>query len=258
MEKPKLSIIIITKNEESCIRQCLESVHFADEIIVLDSGSTDNTVNICREFTEHVYVTDWPGFGIQKQRALDKATGDWVLNLDADEVITEALANEIHHAITNNKHIAYYVPSKVNYCGKYLRYGDWHNVKALRLFERENAKYDNNLVHEKIMVNGSIGTLKNHMYHNSQPILEDTIQKINHYSTLSAKMKSEQGKTATLRKAIVHGLWTFFRGYFLRLGFLDGRRGFMLAVSNAEGSYYRYVKLMLLNEGPHDSTPDKA
>ena len=240
-----LSAIIITKNEAHDIRDCLESVKFADEIIVLDSGSTDNTVEICQEYTDKVFGTDWPGFGIQKNRALQKATGDWVISLDADERLTPALQQEIKKAVQQNEFAAYNMPRQSLYCGKLIKHGAWHSKRHIRLFKRDAGRFDDAPVHENLIINGKIGKLANPMIHYTYKNLDEAIEKMNQYSSLSAQQRFEQGKTSGLGKAIFHGLWAFLRSYFFQLGFLDGKYGFMLAVSNAEYSYYRYAKLML-------------
>lgn len=245
----KLSVIIITKNEASRIRHCLESVKFADEIIIVDSESTDNTVEIAREYTDKVFQEPWLGFGATKNNALAKATSDWILAIDADEIVSENLRIEIQTLLaTTPKFNAYYIPRQSTYCNQALRFGDWKNEKCLRLFKRGNVKFKEVPIHEELIVDCPKGQLKNYLIHNSFPAMEDVLEKINRYSSLSAKHKFNAGKKSSLVTAITHGIWTFLRGYIFRLGFLDGKRGFLLAVSNAEGCYYRYVKMMLLEE----------
>ncbi len=246
----KLSVIIITKNEAENIRACLESVKWADEIIVVDSGSSDDTVNICKELGAQVHTTsDWPGFGIQKNRALSLATGTWVLSLDADERVTAELRSEIE-AVLNDPHgyDAFRMPRLSSFCGRYMRHSGWHPDYVTRLFLRGAARFSDDLVHETLIVDGSVGKLRQSMLHETFHDLEELLAKMNQYSTAGARMLSEKSKKASLKKAVGHALWAFFRTYILRAGFLDGREGFMLAVSTAESSYYRYAKLMLLNK----------
>lgn len=244
-----LSVIIITKNEAKNISSCLESLKFADEIIVLDSGSTDETVSLAKQYTSKVYEVDWPGFGIQKNRALEKCHSEWVLSIDADEIVSEKLSTEIIQILNNDSpYDAYAIPRKSKYCKQLIGYGDWKNDFCVRLFKRHAGKFKEKRVHEELVVNGTVGKLKGHIIHNSFSNVEDVLNKINLYSTLSAEDKYNEGKKSGLLKAIIHGAWTFVRGYILRLGFLDGKKGFMLAVSNAEGCYYRYIKMMLLSE----------
>jgi glycosyltransferase involved in cell wall biosynthesis len=245
----KLSVIIITKNEADNIRACLDSVSWADEITVVDSGSSDDTVNICRAMGAQVHITaDWPGFGMQKNRALSHATGEWVLSLDADERVTAGLRSEIESALNDpHGHDAFRIPRLSSFCGRYMRHSGWYPDYVTRLFQRGAARFSDDLVHESLIVNGRVGKLHQPLLHETFHDLEELLTKINQYSTAGARMLSEKGKSATLKKAVSHAAWAFFRTYILRVGFLDGREGFMVAVSTAESTYYRYVKLMLLN-----------
>ncbi len=241
-----LSVIIITKNEEHNIEDCLKSVIWANEIIVVDSGSSDNTVNICRKYTDKIFVADWPGYGAQKQRALSMATGEWVLSLDADERVTPLLKEEILSTITSaeSEYDAYKICFKTEYCGKIIHFGDWWHDSQEVLFRRIKGNFVALSVHERIEIQGKIGKLKGKIHHIAFPDPGIVLKKMNDYSTLTANQKYQQGIRSTLFTAFLHGLWRFFRGYCLRLGFLDGREGFLLAVSNAEGTYYKYLKLM--------------
>jgi glycosyltransferase involved in cell wall biosynthesis len=245
----KLSVIVITKDEEASIRRCLESVKWADEIVVLDSGSTDATVGICREFTSHVHQTDWPGFGPQKNRALGFATGEWVLSLDADEWVTPALRAEIERAIRQpSDNFAFRMPRLSSFCGRFMRHSGWWPDHVVRLVSRGSARFSDDAVHERIVVDGKTGTLQEPLMHETFVDLEELLEKMNHYSTLSAQDMHSDGKRAGLPKAVARAAWAFVRTYLLRGGFLDGREGFMLAVATAEGTYYRYVKLLLLRK----------
>jgi glycosyltransferase involved in cell wall biosynthesis len=244
----ELSVIIITKNEGLNIRACLESVAWADEIIVVDSGSQDDTSAICREFTPHVYVHDWPGFGAQKNRALSHASKDWVLSLDADERVSPELCAEIQSVMREGRKDAYEIPRLSSFCGRYIRHSGWRPDYVTRLFKRTAGHFSDDLVHERVVVNGSTGKLSQSILHESFRDADELLDKINHYSAAGALMLREKGCTATLKKAITHAVWAFLRTYILRAGFLDGREGFMLAVSTAEGTYYRYVKLMLMTD----------
>jgi len=238
-----LSVIIITKNEAAHIDDCLQSVAWADEIIVLDSGSVDSTISICRAYTDNVYSTDWPGFGIQKQRVLDKATGDWILSIDADEIVTSELREEIKNAIRNSNVNGFEIPRLSNYCGRQMRHGGWYPDYVLRLFRRESGHFTDAMVHEKIIVDGRIERLVHPFLHDAFVDLEEVLHKVNSYSSLGAKSLYDQGVHSSIAEAIVKGIWAFVRTYFLKAAFLDGQQGFMLAISNAEGTYYKYVKL---------------
>lgn len=245
-----LCVVIITKNEEPVIRRCLASVAWAGEIVVLDAGSTDETVRIARECGAQVHVSsDWRGFGAQKNRALGMATGDWVLSLDADEWITPELRAEIERTVAApGNNAAFKMPRLSSYCGRFMRHSGWWPDHVTRLFKRGAARFSDDLVHERLVVDGAVGTLREPLRHEAIVDLDDALDKMNAYSTAGAMMMFKRGKKASLTGAVWHGAWTFFRTYVLRAGFLDGREGFMLAVSNAEGAYYRYLKLMLLVE----------
>lgn len=238
-----LSVIVITKNEAQHIGRCLQSVTWADEIIVLDSGSDDATVNICKQFTDKVFVTDWPGFGPQKQRALDKAQHDWVLSLDADEEVSEALKLEIQQAMRLSEINGFEIPRLSSYCGKQIKHAGWWPDYVLRLFKREKGHFTDDVVHERILVNGSVKRLNSPILHEAFVDPAEVLHKINSYSSLGAQKLLTQGQHASIGLAIGKGLWTFIRTYFLKAAILDGAEGLMLAISNAEGSYYKYLKL---------------
>lgn len=244
-----LSVVIITKNEEAGIRRCLESVAWADEIVVLDSGSSDRTVAISRELGAQVHESsNWPGFGPQKNRALALARSDWILSLDADEWVTTELQAEMRRVMAAAEGMAaFMMPRRSSFCGRAMRHSGWWPDYVVRLFRRGAARFSEDLVHEHLVVDGQTGRLSTPILHEAVPDLEAMLNKTNSYSTASALMHHRAGRRASLAGAILHGLWTFLRTYVLRLGFLDGREGFILAVANAEGSYYRYLKLMLLS-----------
>jgi glycosyltransferase involved in cell wall biosynthesis len=244
-----LSVTVITKNEANFIRACLDSVRWADEIIVVDSGSTDGTVEICREYTDKIMLTDWPGFGPQKNRALAMATSEWVLSLDADEQVSPELKQEILSAMSfPEDHAAFDLPRRSSYCGRRMRHGGWWPDYVTRLFRRGSARFSDDLVHERLVVDGRIGRLREPLIHAAFENLENVLETMDRYSTIGARMMHDRGKKATMATAILHGFWSFFHTYVVRAGFLDGRAGFMLAVSNAEGTYYKYLKLLLLAE----------
>ncbi|MFZ2266016.1 MAG: glycosyltransferase family 2 protein [Azonexus sp.] len=243
----KLSVVVITKNEAHCIADCLRSVAFADQVIVVDSGSSDGTVEICRALGARVEITDWPGFGPQKNRALEYAGGDWVLSLDADETVSDALRDEILEVVAAGEFEVYALPRLSSYLGRPMRHSGWWPDRVVRLFRRGSARFSPDLVHEKLVFSAPLGRLRAHLEHEAFTSLEEVIDKINRYSSAGAEMARQRGKDSSLGLAILKGLVAFFRTYIIRAGFLDGREGFMLAVSNAEGTYYRQLKLMLLN-----------
>lgn len=242
-----LSVIIITKNEAHNIQDCLESVAWADEIIVVDSGSSDGTQAICGTYPHcRLIETDWPGFGPQKNRALQAATHEWVLSIDADERVSAALRNELEHAMQLDSFNGFYLPRKSQYCGRFMNHSGWYPDFVLRLFKRQQAQFSNDEVHEQVIVQGPHKYLNEPLQHYSFANLEQVLHKMNQYSTLGAEQLYKRGKQATITKAVGKGLWAFIRTYILRKGFLDGQEGLMLAISNAEGTYYKYAKLSLL------------
>jgi glycosyltransferase involved in cell wall biosynthesis len=244
---PHLSVIVITRNESARLPACLESVAFADELVVLDNGSTDDTVAIAQALGAVVRQTpDWPGFGPQKNRVLDLAKGDWVLSIDADERVTPRLRASIEAALAQPRFDAYTIDRCSSYCGQYMRHSGWSPDLVVRLFRRGKARFSDDLVHERLLVEGRVGALDGEMLHETYPDLESVIEKVNRYSTDSARALHAKGVRGSLGKAIGHGLWAFLRTYMFKRGFLDGKLGFALAISTAENSYYRYLKLWLL------------
>ena len=243
-----LSVILITKNEAANIRDCIRSVSWADEVIVVDSGSNDDTAAIARQMGARTYEHDWPGFGPQKNRALEYATKDWVFSIDADERVTPELRTEIQAAMNAGTNDAYEIPRLSSFCGRYIHHSGWRPDYVTRLFRRGAGRFSDDLVHERVLVTGSTGRLRQSILHESFRDTEQLLAKINQYSTASALMLYNRNRKSSLKKAIAHALWAFLRTYILRAGFLDGREGFMLAVSSAEGTYYRYVKLLLLTD----------
>jgi glycosyltransferase involved in cell wall biosynthesis len=242
-----LGVIIITKNEEKNIRRCLEAVKWADEIIVFDSGSTDNTVEICKEYTDKIWQTDWPGYGEQKQRALEKATCEWVLSVDADEVVTIGLRSSIERAILKQKHAGYYVRRDLIFYGQQVKHGAGTS-KILRLVKRKLASFTLDKVHESLLVDGGTAVLGGKLLHYSVDTVANMIAMMNKYTDISAQQRYLSGRRGGVFVATLKALWMFSRVYFLNLGFLDGRAGLVLAVGFAEGAFYRYVKLYYLRK----------
>jgi glycosyltransferase involved in cell wall biosynthesis len=241
--KPKLSVTIITLNEEANIRRMLESVRWADEIIVLDSGSTDRTVNICHEFTDKVFHQDWLGFGKQKNAAIDKATGDWVLSLDADEPVEKELAAEIRAIMASPEpNDGYRIPRKTFFLGKWVRHGGWYPDYNLRLFKKGMGRFEERKVHEAIRVDGSVGHTRNAILHYAYPDLASYLSAINKYSSLAVDVMAEKGVSrvrTTWLNIVFRPVFTFIFKYVFRLGFLDGKHGLIL---NLFHSYYVFAK----------------
>ncbi|MCC2596390.1 glycosyltransferase family 2 protein [Pusillimonas sp. MFBS29] len=244
----KLSVIIITKNEARHIGECIASVSFADEVIVVDSGSTDQTREIAESLGAKVTLADWPGFGPQKNRALDLAGAEWVLSIDADERVTPELAAEIQAELENPCAEAYKIPRLSNYAGRWIRHSGWWPDHVLRLFKRGTARFKDVAVHESVQTSAPVHTLRAHFLHYPYADLESHIVKLNHYSSVAAAMLHARGKKTSLPGVIGHAVWTFIRIYGIRRGFLDGKAGFLLAVMASIGSFFRYSKLHLLNK----------
>jgi glycosyltransferase involved in cell wall biosynthesis len=243
---PRLSAILITKNEAKNISDCLDALAFCDERIVVDSGSADQTVELARSKGARVVAHAWQGFGPQKNFALSLAEGDWVLSIDADERVSPALAAEIRHAIAAGPAVGYELSRSSTFCGRRMRHSGWNPDHVLRLFRRGQARFSDDAVHERVICNGTVARLSQPLLHYPVERLEDAFSRADRYSTAGAEMLAKSGKRVSFMTGIWHGLWTFIRVYFLRAGFLDGREGFLLAVANAEGTYYRYMKAWLI------------
>ena len=247
---PTLSAILITRNEEVNLEDCLASLDgLATQIVVVDTQSTDRTLVIAQRYGALISSPpDWPGFGPQKNRALDLASEDWVLSLDADERLTPELRAEIKGVLDKPQTDCYAIPRLSWYCGRFMRHSGWTPDYVDRLFKRGSARFSTDLVHERLIPKGPVLRLKNQMLHYSFMNLAQVQEKMERYSTASAQQAFAKGKTASPLKAIAHGAWSFFRTYILRAGFLDGPQGFSLACSNAQGTYLRYMKLWRLNQ----------
>lgn len=238
---------MITQNEARNIEACLRSVQFADQIVVLDSGSTDQTAELARGLGAEVsFNSHWQGFGIQKNHALALANADWVLSIDADERLSAELQAEIQQVLANPVVDAYCFARLSSYCGQYIHHSGWYPDPVTRLFRRGAARFSDEIIHEKLVVKGRVGQLRGQLLHESFPNFETVLDKVDRYSSAGAQRLLSKGRSSSFPKALGHGLWAFFRTYFLQMGFLDGWMGLALAISNAEGTYYRYLKLWLL------------
>lgn len=248
-----LTVMVITKNEEANLQRCLQSVAWADEIVVVDSGSTDSTLDIAKQFTENVVVhNDWQGYGVQKQRALDRATGTWVLNLDADEMVTEPLKEAILAAMAADDADAYRVPINMVFYGKVLRYSSCPK-RHVRLFKREGASFSNDLVHEKIVLPKEARIRKlsgGSIRHYSFRDLSHALTKINRYSSYSAHIRMQSKAPPPFLWVLMSTGWMFYRCFILQGGFLDGKEGLIMAALNATGTYFRGVKQLYRDMKP--------
>jgi glycosyltransferase involved in cell wall biosynthesis len=238
----RLSVTIIARDEERDLPGCLESVRFADEVVVVDSGSRDRTRDIARAAGAKVYENPWPGYGAQKELARQKATGDWVLNLDADERCSPQLAAALPGAFSQEDVDAFSLPFPTWVFGRRARFGELWGERHVRLFRRERARYAERAVHETVLVEGRVARLDAPVYHLTYASLEEYLDKVNRYTSALARERYRQGRRFS-PLAAVRLPWGFFRRYVLRLGLLDGWAGFLLASVGALYDLLKYAKL---------------
>ena len=248
--QPSLTVVIVAKNEARNIADCIASASFADEILVLDSGSTDSTAALAAAAGARVMKTDWPGYGPQVARGFALAKSDWVLSLDADERITPALCAQVQAAVRSTGFDGYRIPRISEFCGRFIHHSGWRPDHTLRLGRRSKSGFTDHFLHAHMTVDGRIGELTESLVHFSYPDIHDVLEKLDRYSSGHARDMATQGKSASVQKAVVHGFLAFIRTYLFRLGFLDGQHGLMLAIYNAEYTYYKYIKLMFLKSPP--------
>jgi glycosyltransferase involved in cell wall biosynthesis len=247
MKETTLGVAIITKNAAARLAECLAAVAFADAIVVIDGGSTDGTVEIARAHGARVLQEpDWPGFGPQKNRALDALDTGWILSIDADEIVTPELAAAIRAAIDAPSAQVYAVDRLSSFCGHWIRHSGWYPDWIPRLFRRGAARFSDDLVHERLVFDTPAQRLTGKLMHYSYEDFETVLRKLDTYSTAGAQQRHAAGKGGSFGKALGRGAWAFVRTYVLRRGFLDGRAGFMIAMFNAETVYYRFLKLARL------------
>lgn len=252
-----LSVIIIAKNESANLRSCLESVAFADQVVVVDGGSTDDTADIARaQGAEVTLAPDWPGFGPQKNRALALACCDWVLSIDADERITPELAEQIRAAMAGGQAGAFEIPRLTRFCGQWIHHCGWTPDYVLRLFRRGQARFSDDLVHEKVLLRQGVpARLNTPLLHESYPTPSHYWRKLEAYSDAWARQRHAQGQRTTMSRAAVSALVAFLRSYFLRLGFLDGAMGFAVCTMQAQAAFGKYFALYCLNR-KNESKPN--
>jgi glycosyltransferase involved in cell wall biosynthesis len=239
-----LSVVIITLNEEANLPRTLASVAWADEIVVLDSGSTDRTREIAESFHAKVFVEPWKGFAGQKNSALAKATGDWILSLDADEELEPALAEEIRDTLAGNPTEAgFWIPRKNFFLGRWIRHGGFYPDPKLRLFRRGIGAFEDRLVHEDIRVQGATGKLRHPLLHHAYPSLDSYLEHMNRYSSLGAQMAAAKKASGfSFIDIVIRPRLTLFYNYILRAGFLDGREGLLLHLYHANYVSWKYAK----------------
>jgi glycosyltransferase involved in cell wall biosynthesis len=240
-----LSVVIITFNEEANLPRTLESVKWADEIVVVDSGSSDQTVEIAKSYGAKVWVEAWKGFAAQKNSALEKAACDWILSLDADEEVSAELTRDVRELIrdASPKH-GYFIPRRNLFLGRFIRHGGFYPDAKLRLFRRGAAKFESRLVHEDAQLNGKPGNLNGDIIHHAYPTLSSYIEHMNRYSSLGADIAASKGKRGfSFINIVLRPIFTFIYNYFFRLGLLDGREGLLLHFYHSVYVSWKYAKL---------------
>lgn len=244
---PQLSAVLIVKDEESALPQCLQTLSWVDEIVILDAGSSDRTVEIAKQFTDKVFIgPNWQGYGVQRQRAQDKAGGDWVLMVDADEHITPELAASIKSVVANNDQTKVYALPRLSWVfGRFIRHGGWYPDYVIRLYPRQQAKYGADKVHEKLHFPDGMDVvrLKGDLLHYTYRDMEHYLVKSAAYAAAWAAQRQERKKRASLIQGLWHGLACFLRMYLFRLGFLDGRQGLLLALLSGHSTFVKYADL---------------
>jgi glycosyltransferase involved in cell wall biosynthesis len=246
---PKLSVVIITYNEEKRIADCLSSVTWADEIIVVDSYSTDKTLEVCRKFGVRVIQHEWPGHVKQKNYALTQAAHDWVLSLDADEVASPLLAAQVQQLMQQGPPEAagYYFPRQTYYLGRWIKHCGWYPDYKLRLVDRQRAHWEGEDPHDSLVCRGKTAKLSGRIYHYSFDGLADHLDTIDRFTTIAARERHKKGARANLGHLVLRPPFTFLKMYLLKLGLLDGLQGLIICVLSAYHVFVKYAKLWELN-----------
>ena len=256
---PKLSVVVITLNEASNIDDALASVAWANEIVVVDCGSTDDTVALARRHTDRVSHRDWTGYGDQKNHATGLATHDWVLSLDADERVSPELATEITALLGQGPaHRGYRIPRTTRYLGRWIRTTDWYPDHQLRLYDRRGASWSSDPVHESVRVDASVGRLRHEIRHHSHRDLSDHLATIDRYTTLAARQLLDRGRRAGPLDLLVHPPVAFFRNYLIRRGCVQGVPGLIVSLMNAYYVFLKYAKLWELRNEQHGGLDERG
>ncbi|MBT3175220.1 MAG: glycosyltransferase family 2 protein [Lentimicrobiaceae bacterium] len=243
-----ITVSIITKNEEDNIEKCLESIKWADEIIIVDSGSTDNTIDICKKYNCKIITTKWLGFGKTKQIGVNASRNNWILSVDADEIITENLKHDILNKITSTTYSGFHIKRISYYLNKRINYSSWQTDHPLRLFNKKYGNFNNKNVHESVDIIGEVSHIRSHLKHYPFPNIKTHIIKINLYSELGAQNLYDENKTTSLLYALASGWIKFFKMYMLKRGFLDGKEGLILALLSGFSSTLKYLKLWVMSK----------
>lgn len=242
MKRP-ISAAIITKNEEANIERCLRSLAWVDEIVVVDSGSTDRTLQICEAYNCKIIRTGWLGYGPNKRLAVSSTSNQWVLAVDADEEVTPELAREIQDTLASTPVLdGYKIRWRSMYMGRWIRYSGWGSFRKLKLFNKTMGNYTEDLVHETVRLEGRVGRLKSALNHYTYPDRATVLRKMEAHSTMAAEVLRARGRRPSAITPYLHAGWTFFRMYILKVGILDGKIGLVLASDYARAVYLKYTK----------------
>jgi glycosyltransferase involved in cell wall biosynthesis len=241
----RLSVLVLTLNEERNIAACLDSVRWADEIIVVDSGSTDRTVELARAYTDKVYQIEWKGYGATRNLALGRTSGDWILWLDADERVTPELAAEVRDILGRAElpESGFQIARRAYFLGRWIRHCGWYPGRVTRLFRRERGRFTESSVHERLILDGAVADTRNDLIHLTDPNLSHYFAKFNRYTSLAAHDLRSEGRRFRLRDLLVRPLFAFVKMYVLKRGFLDGMQGFILCVLSSAYVFTKYAKL---------------
>ncbi|MFH1372620.1 MAG: glycosyltransferase family 2 protein [bacterium] len=255
----ELSVVIISRNEEENIRRCIQSVSWADEVILVDSQSTDRTREIAGQLGVRIFSPPWRGFGHAKREAVKQARGKWILSIDADEVVSSELAREIKDVMRDTSGLAgFYIPRRTNFLGRWIRHCGWYPDRVLRLFLKSRGDYDEATVHEKVILDGPVGNLAGELLHYSYPSLEHYLDKFNHYTTLGAEEAYRRGRRTRWPDIVLRPPVAFIKHYISRQGFRDGLEGFIISVMSSIAVLVKYAKLRHLGKKDAATEGDSA
>jgi glycosyltransferase involved in cell wall biosynthesis len=256
---PRLSVTVITRNEAADIAGALSSVSWADDIVVVDAGSTDDTVQIARQYTNRVVVREWTGYVDQKNYAASLAAHDWILSLDADERVTPALAAEIRRVLASEPPAAAFrIPRVTWHLGRWIRSTDWYPDYQTRLYDRRVAQWAGRRVHEAVAVRGAVEQLTNDLQHYAYRDLADHMETIDRYTTLAAQQMHDAARRVSAIEVIAHPPFAFLRNYVLRGGFRDGVPGFIISAMNSFYVFLKFAKLWELQQYPRRPAPART
>jgi len=244
-----LSVVIITKNEEKNIRRCLDSVKWADEIVLIDSQSTDRTVEFAKDYGAIVFSPEWKGYGPAKQEGVSKAAGEWILSIDADEEVTAELSKEIKETLSSEEsYDGYLINRHTNFMGKWINHCGWYPDYLLRLFRKDKGNFNDAVIHEQVVLDGRTRELKEKILHYSYPNMETYLERFNRYTTMGAEAAFANGKKASNFDIVFRPFVSFIDHFITHQGFQDGLEGFIISVMSSVAVMVKYVKLRHLQK----------